>query len=95
VSDTASGGPLIQLERRDDGVAVVRLDNGTMNTLSEALLTQLRATALELTDDPPGAVVVTGGERAFAAGAEITEFLDHPDDRPSPVRSADRLAAYG
>ena len=29
----------------------------------------------ELTADPPGAVVVTGGERIFAAGADITEFV--------------------
>ena len=28
----------------------------------------------ELTADPPGAVVVWGGERIFAAGAEISEF---------------------
>ncbi|MEL7210177.1 MAG: enoyl-CoA hydratase/isomerase family protein, partial [Actinomycetota bacterium] len=68
--------PLVHLDRRDDGVAVVRLDNGKMNTLSARLLTELRDVARSLTDDPPGAVVVTGGDRVFAAGAEIREFLD-------------------
>src|SRR2546423_9361986 len=65
---------LVHLERRDDGVAVVRLDNGKVNALSMALLRQLEDAARSLTDDPPGAVVVTGGDRLFAAGADISEF---------------------
>jgi enoyl-CoA hydratase len=63
----------VSVERRDDGVAVVRLDRPKVNALSKALLTQLRDVADELTADPPGAVVVTGGDR-FSAGAEISEF---------------------
>src|SRR2546421_342087 len=65
---------LVHLERRDDGVAVVRLDNGKVNALSSALLLQLEDAARSLIDDPPGAVVVTGGDRLFAAGADISEF---------------------
>jgi enoyl-CoA hydratase/carnithine racemase len=65
---------LVHLERRADGVAVIRLDNPKVNALSTALLGQLEATARTLTDDPPGAVVVTGGDRLFAAGADISEF---------------------
>ena len=38
------------------------------------MLAELRAAATELTTDPPGAVVITGGERIFAAGADISEF---------------------
>ena len=64
----------VSIERRDDGVAVVRLDRPKMNALSAELLRQLAQTAKELTADPPGAVVVYGGERVFAAGADITEF---------------------
>ena len=60
--------------KRDDGVAVVTLANGKVNALSGALLRELRDVAGELTADPPGAVVVTGGERIFAAGADISEF---------------------
>src|SRR3546814_9588097 len=66
---------LVHLERRADGVAVVRLDNGKVNALSTALLAQLTAVAEQLQDDPPGAVVITGGDRLFEAGAEIPEFL--------------------
>jgi enoyl-CoA hydratase len=65
---------LVDLERRDDGVAVLRLDNPKVNALSVELLRQLEAMAEGLTADPPGAVVVTGGDRLFAAGADISEF---------------------
>jgi enoyl-CoA hydratase len=67
-------GELVRLERRDDGVAVITLDNPKVNALSTAVLWQLRNRVTDLRDDLPGAVVVTGGERIFAAGAEISEF---------------------
>jgi Enoyl-CoA hydratase/isomerase len=65
---------LVLLERRDDGVAVITLNNPKVNALSSALLARLGEIAAELTANPPGAVVVTGGERIFAAGANIAEF---------------------
>lgn len=64
----------VTLDRREDGLAVVRLDRPKMNALSRALLEQLRDVAGDLAATPPGAVVVTGGERIFAAGADISEF---------------------
>src|SRR4051794_33992031 len=64
----------VHVERRPDGVAVLRLDNPKVNALSSAVLTELEAAAHALTDDPPGAVVVTGGKKVFAAGADISEF---------------------
>jgi len=64
----------VTVERRDDGVAVVRLDRPKMNALSQALLAQLGDVARGLHEDPPGAVVIWGGERIFAAGADIGEF---------------------
>ncbi len=65
---------LVLLERRPDGVAVVTLNNPKVNALSQAVLARLKEIALELTANPPGAVVITGGERIFAAGADISEF---------------------
>lgn len=74
-ADAASPqSPLVTVERRTDGVAVVTLANGKVNALSSALLRELHAIAIDLTEQPPGAVVVTGGARVFAAGADISEF---------------------
>jgi enoyl-CoA hydratase len=66
--------PLVHVDRRDDGVALVTLDNPKVNALSRELPRQLDAAAGGLAADPPGAVVVTGGDRIFAAGADIAEF---------------------
>ena len=65
---------LVLLERRDDGVAVVTLNNPKVNALSQEVLARLAVVAAELTTDLPGAVVITGGERIFAAGADISQF---------------------
>jgi enoyl-CoA hydratase/carnithine racemase len=86
----------ISVERRLDGVAVLRLDRPKANALSIEVLRQLEAAAGQLTDDPPGAVVVWGGERIFAAGADINEF-GGPDEARSigrQIRAAlDAVAA--
>lgn len=61
----------VQLER-DEGVAVVRLAHAPLNTFDTEMRQALAATADELTDDQRvRAVVLTGGERVFAAGADI------------------------
>jgi enoyl-CoA hydratase len=65
---------LVHLERRDDGVATIRLDHPKVNALNARLLEELLAAVEALHKDLPGAVVVTGGERVFAAGADIGEF---------------------
>jgi len=64
----------VTVERRPDGVALVRLDRPKANALSTAVLAQLHEVATELHDDPPGAVVLWGGRRIFAAGADIVEL---------------------
>jgi len=67
---------LVALDRRDDDVAVLRLNRPPLNALSGALLAQFAAHATALAGDPTlKAVVVVGNERAFAAGADIDEFV--------------------
>ncbi|HWE68265.1 MAG TPA: enoyl-CoA hydratase-related protein [Acidimicrobiales bacterium] len=66
--------PFVTVERRGDGVALIRLDRPKANALSGAVLAQMYAAAQELQDDPPGAVVLWGGRRIFAAGADIVEL---------------------
>ena len=64
----------VNVEPRDDGVTVLRLDHPPANALSRSLLEELAAVARSPATQPPGAVVITGGERIFAAGADIAEF---------------------
>ncbi len=64
----------VRMEPQGNGVVVLRIDRPKMNALSAELLSELRDAAKELCANPPGAVVVYGGERLFAAGAEISEF---------------------
>jgi enoyl-CoA hydratase len=69
-----SNQDLVLLERLENGTAVVTLNSPKVNALSTQLLARLQEVAEELTAQPAGAVVVTGGDRLFAAGAEISEF---------------------
>jgi enoyl-CoA hydratase len=64
----------VTVERRPDQVALVRLDRPKANALSADVLAQLAAAAEDLSADPPGAVVLWGGRRIFAAGADIVEL---------------------
>src|SRR3954466_5814194 len=73
---------LVLLEPQSDGVVVIRLNKPPMNPLSRALLARLREVALEVgADASVKAVVVAGGEKALAAGADISEFGDQDPAR--------------
>jgi enoyl-CoA hydratase len=86
---------LVQLERRADGVAVITLANGKVNALSTAVLGRLASVAAELTADPPGAVVVTGGPKLFAAGADISQFAADPDPASFGLAPPERVREVG
>jgi enoyl-CoA hydratase len=60
----------------DGAVAVVTIDHPPVNALSAPLLEELEAEVARLdTDDAVRAIVLRGaGERAFVAGADISEF---------------------
>lgn len=61
---------------QDGAVAVVTIDHAPVNALSAPLLEELEAELERLDqDDSVRAIVLTGaGERAFVAGADISEF---------------------
>jgi enoyl-CoA hydratase/carnithine racemase len=60
-----------------DGVGTIRLDRPKMNALNEQVQEEIRAAAAEASArDDVKAVVVYGGERVFAAGADIKEMND-------------------
>ena len=69
-------GENVHLERdAADGVAVIRLDRPKVNALSTPMMLELGDVCAELAADAAvRSVVVTGGRKNFAAGADISEF---------------------
>jgi enoyl-CoA hydratase/carnithine racemase len=60
-----------------DGVGTIRLDRPKMNALNAQVQEEIRAAAVEATErEDVKAVVLYGGERVFAAGADIKEMAD-------------------
>lgn len=69
-------GELVRLEI-EDGVGTIRLDRPKMNALDSQVQHEILAVAREAdTNDDVAAVVVYGGERVFAAGADVKEMAD-------------------
>jgi enoyl-CoA hydratase len=88
---------LVRVET-DAGVATIRLDRPPMNAINGEVQESLRAAAGAVTADPEvRAVVIYGGEKVFAAGADVKEFagLSHADmvrDAARVMSSIDSLA---
>jgi len=69
-------GEFVRLEVAD-GVGTIRLDRPKMNALNVQVQEEIRGAATEATErDDVRAVVLYGGERVFAAGADIKEMAD-------------------
>ena len=65
-------GEFVTVTTDDEGVATLRLDRAPVNALNRQIWGELREAAHELThDDNVGAVVLWGGPKVFAAGADI------------------------
>jgi enoyl-CoA hydratase/carnithine racemase len=60
-----------------DGVGTIRIDRPKMNALSLQVQAEIRAAAEEAAErEDVKAVVIWGGERVFAAGADVKEMAD-------------------
>jgi enoyl-CoA hydratase len=67
-------GEFVKLEI-SDGIGTIRLDRPPMNPLNTQVQEELREAANSAAgSDVVKAIVVYGGEKVFAAGADITEF---------------------
>jgi enoyl-CoA hydratase/carnithine racemase len=67
-------GELVRVET-EQAVATIRLDRPPMNALSADLVAELASAAATVSANPAvRAVVLYGGERLFAAGADISEM---------------------
>src|SRR6202035_684276 len=61
----------------DEAVATIRLDRPPMNALNGQVQDEIAAAAARLAaDESVRAVVIYGGEKVFAAGADITEMAE-------------------
>ena len=72
-------GEFVNLEVAGEGVGVIRLDRPKVNALNRQVVTELgEELATAAADDGVRALVGWGGERVFAAGADIKEmtYLD-------------------
>jgi enoyl-CoA hydratase/carnithine racemase len=69
-------GEFVQLSV-SDGIGTIRLERPPMNALNVAIQEELRAASTVFTaNDEVRAVIVYGGEKVFAAGADIKEMAD-------------------
>jgi enoyl-CoA hydratase/carnithine racemase len=67
-------GEFVRLEK-SDGIGTIRLDRPPMNALNVQVQDELGDAARQATvDDEVRAVIVYGGEKVFAAGADIKEM---------------------
>jgi enoyl-CoA hydratase/carnithine racemase len=74
MSDAIADGSAVRLEVAG-GIAVLRLDRPKMNVLNAEMQHLIGAAAQECRDrSDVAAVVITGGDRVFAAGADIKEM---------------------
>lgn len=88
---------LLDLHLADDGVATITLRHGKVNALCVALLNELRDAARSITSGEVAAraVVIGGGPKLFAAGADITEFASDPDPASFAVAGPERVREIG
>ncbi|GIG86353.1 enoyl-CoA hydratase-related protein [Plantactinospora endophytica] len=69
-------GDFVRVET-NEGIGTIRLDRPPMNALNTQVQEELRAAATTVSADPDvRAVIVYGGEKVFAAGADIKEMAD-------------------
>lgn len=79
---------------REGGVALIRLNRPKqLNALNAALAAEMIAAVRGLDADPQiGCLVITGNEKAFAAGADIAEMVGKTADE---MAAADFFAEWG
>lgn len=79
----------LKLERRDNGVLVLTLENPPTNAINASMHEDLRRVLRDVNDDPAVKVLVlTGaGERAFCAGGDVAEMERLQSDPASAVNS--------
>lgn len=87
-------GEFVRLEA-DSGVGTLRLDRPPMNALNKQVQEEIRASAQEASErDDVRAVIVYGGEKVLAAGADVKEMADM-SHRDMAARAHHLSSAFG
>jgi enoyl-CoA hydratase len=68
-------GEFVRLEVAD-GIGTIRLDRPPVNAMNDQLTSELASVAGAAADDSIRAVILYGGEKAFAAGADIGNMAE-------------------
>ena len=92
----SDNSPKVIVETPADGVARVTLNNPKMNALSAEVLAALFDATQDSRVSAAAAVIISGGTRLFAAGADVTEFGGQHEARTVTDnfhRTADAIAA--
>ncbi|HEY3714543.1 MAG TPA: enoyl-CoA hydratase-related protein [Jatrophihabitantaceae bacterium] len=84
-------GELVTVEN-SAGVATIRLNRPPMNAINGQMQEELREASRQVgADDSVRAVVIYGGEKVFAAGADVKEFA--PMTHAQMMRAAERISS--
>ena len=84
-------GELVSVDA-EAGVATIRLNRPPMNAINSQVQEELRDAARQVSaDDAVRAVVIYGGEKVFAAGADVKEFA--PMTHAQLMRDAERVSS--
>lgn len=86
---------MIRTERTHSGVHVVTLDRPKVNALCVDLLTELRVSIDRIASESPRAVVLTGGPKVFAAGADVSEFARGGGAEPFELAGPEEVTHIG
>lgn len=86
---------LVESVEVEPGLFIITLSNGKLNPLSVAVLGELHQACLDISAEKPKAAVITGGEKHFAAGADISEFGGTGDDGKFRISGTTELGEIG
>jgi enoyl-CoA hydratase/carnithine racemase len=79
MSGSTDDGHLVGLEIRDDGIALLTLDQPTQsNSLTETLVAAFAAAIDEVAAAKARVLIVTGSGKAFCGGAHVKYFTERP-----------------
>lgn len=79
MSGSTDDGHLVGLEIRDDGIALLTLDQPTQsNSLTETLVAAFAAAIDEVAAAKARVLMVTGRGKAFCVGAHVKYFAGRP-----------------